>query len=210
VDYSNFIKGKRVIFVGPAVTLIGKKKGLFIDSHDIVIRTNGAFPVIKELQKDYGKRCDSLYVNQHFAIHGDMSIKDYRINGLKYLSLKYDYRKLYMRYRNPNLKIRLIHKEFFKYKKRIKAAPLMGTYIIDEIINMNPESFYITGMSMYSETDFNNHHIKNYIPETSDPGELNKGRLKFHKQFLQNEIIKNHILSGKVQADEYISNILGI
>ena len=210
MDYSSFIKDKRVIFVGPAATLVGKKKGLFIDSHDIVIRTNGAFPVAKDLQKDYGKKCDSLYINQHFAINGSMSIKDYRINGLKYLSLKYDYRRLYMRYKNPNLKIRLIHREFFKYKKRIKAAPLMGTYIIDEIINMNPKSFYITGMSMYSEIDFNNHYIKNYIPETSDPKVLNRGRLKFHKQALQNDVIKNHIESGKLQADDYILNILDI
>ena len=86
----------------------------------------------------------------------------------------------------------------------------MGTYIIDEIINMKPKSFYITGMSLYSEEDINKQYIDNYIPEQSDLNKLNQGRLRFHKQFLQNEIIKNHIKSGKVQADEYISNILGI
>ena len=41
----------------------GKNKGEFIDTFDIVVRTNGAIFLMDNLdyQKDYGKRIDILY-----------------------------------------------------------------------------------------------------------------------------------------------------
>ena len=88
VKYQKYIKGKKVILVGPAITLIGKKTGAFIDSHDVVIRTNGAFPVLNKYQIDYGKKCDSLYINSLFARETQLPIGDYLNRGLKFFKFK--------------------------------------------------------------------------------------------------------------------------
>lgn len=210
MKYSDFIKNKSVIFVGPATTLLNKGTGAFIDSHDVVIRTNGSFPIPRSFHNDYGKKCDSLYTNMYFSRKGNMSVNNYINNGLKFLSLKYDAKKLHERFKNTSLNIRLIDKEFIKYRKHIKAPPLMGTYIINEIVNMNPKSFYITGMSFYSEKNINDHYINEYLPKGSSLKVFNEARIKNHKQSIQNEIVKAFIKSGRVKADQNILKILNL
>jgi hypothetical protein len=65
--YREFLKNKSVAVVGPARTLMGKKQGSFIDSHDVVVRFNEVFdemPFPPDLAKDYGTKIDVLYCNQ--------------------------------------------------------------------------------------------------------------------------------------------------
>ena len=58
---NNYLKQKSVIIVGPSQNLIGKLKGKFIDSHDIIVRLNKCWKIPKELEKDYGSRTDILW-----------------------------------------------------------------------------------------------------------------------------------------------------
>jgi hypothetical protein len=69
--YSNLVSGKRVAVVGPARTLIGKRQGQHIDSHDLVVRFNDTFglPSRPELVADIGSRTDVLYCNQVILRH---------------------------------------------------------------------------------------------------------------------------------------------
>lgn len=65
--YGQYLKNKHVAVIGPALTLIGKKQGESIDSHDIVVRFNDAFeylPVSPQLAQDIGTKTDVLYCNQ--------------------------------------------------------------------------------------------------------------------------------------------------
>jgi hypothetical protein len=210
MSYQNFIKDKRVIFVGPAKTLIGKSNGEFIDSHDVVIRTNGSFPVDQSLHADYGKRCDSLYVNMYYSKNGNMPIGEYESANLKFISLKSDPKRLSVRFRNSNINFRIITQDFISTRRRLKVAPLMGTYIIDEVLRMRPASIHITGMSFYSEKDINSHYISNYLPKTANPKILDDIRLKHHKQEIQNRLVKDWIVSGQISADEDIHRILKV
>jgi len=65
--YSNYLKGKNIIIVGPSNILEGSKQGEEINNYDIVVRLNNTFP-INPLHKDYslihediGNRTDVLY-----------------------------------------------------------------------------------------------------------------------------------------------------
>lgn len=58
-EYYDWLRGKRVIIVGPAGYLQGRGKGEWIDSFDVVVRVNHAVPV--SFPEDYGKRTDVLY-----------------------------------------------------------------------------------------------------------------------------------------------------
>lgn len=60
-SYNKFLKDKRVIVVGPSPSLEGSSKGKEIDSYDIVVRVNKAFPIEKGLETDIGSRTDIHY-----------------------------------------------------------------------------------------------------------------------------------------------------
>jgi hypothetical protein len=209
IKYKNYIKNKNVIIVGPATTLVGSGMGEFIDSHDIVIRTGGSFPVLKKYQLDYGKRCDSLYVNSLFAREVRIPINEYIDNGLSYLNMKEDRKNLYYRYKNLNLSIRVFKEEYLKTRKEVGTFPLLGNYIIYEMCCLfNPKSIYVTGMSLYSEEDINTHYLDDYLPKNSDPLKLNKTRVRSHNQSIQNKYLKRLISSESIKVDAHILKTL--
>lgn len=67
LEYARLLKNKTVAVVGPARTLVGKKQGRRIDSHDIVVRFNEFFDHIhltSTPSDDVGTRGDVFYCNQ--------------------------------------------------------------------------------------------------------------------------------------------------
>jgi hypothetical protein len=68
-DYTEYIKDKRIVLVGPSPSILTKKQGELIDSYDIVVRIKKAFPVPKGLQKHIGTKtnilCSHLKLNQN-------------------------------------------------------------------------------------------------------------------------------------------------
>src|SRR5215510_102879 len=65
-SFSRLVSGKTIAVVGPARTLIGKRHGRHVDSHDLVVRFNdaGDLPSRPDLVPDIGSRTDILYCNQ--------------------------------------------------------------------------------------------------------------------------------------------------
>lgn len=57
---SDLFKNKTAIYVCPSNYLAGKKKGTFIDSHDIVIRVNIENSLSPDLFEDYGSKTDVI------------------------------------------------------------------------------------------------------------------------------------------------------
>lgn len=65
-DYGEYLKGKKVILVGPAEYLLNNKMGSFIDSYDIVVRISNAYeymPFDVKLSEDIGTKCNILYIH---------------------------------------------------------------------------------------------------------------------------------------------------
>lgn len=62
-EYADFLKGKRVVLVGPAPTVVGSRQADSIEGFDRVIRINHALPVPADLREDVGSRTDILYHN---------------------------------------------------------------------------------------------------------------------------------------------------
>lgn len=211
VKYKTYVKGKSVIFVGPATTLIGKKTGEFIDSHDIVIRTNGMFPVLEKYQVDYGKKCDSLYINSLYARETRLPINVYLENGLKYLNLKDDRKHIAFIYKSSGLNIRIITKEYIKSRRDTGGVfPLMGNYIIYEILKFSPKSLYVTGMSLYSEESIGDHYLDDYLPKVCNIEKLDNTRVKHHSPSKQDKYLKDMIVSNRIEADDSILKILSL
>jgi len=64
--FTTFLKGKKVVIVGPDTNLIGKKLGKSIDKYDVVIRHNTVLqylPFDRRTSIDFGSRTDILYLS---------------------------------------------------------------------------------------------------------------------------------------------------
>ena len=60
-DFLDFVKGKSVALVGPAMYLQGSKYGRDIDSYDIVARINRGVELVDFFGEDIGKKTDIVY-----------------------------------------------------------------------------------------------------------------------------------------------------
>lgn len=210
IKYKKFIQGKRVVFVGPSPCILGEANGELIDSFDVVIRTNGAFPVNRDIEIDYGRRCDSLYVNGLYAREINLPIQDYINRGLSYLNMKEDKKNIRGRYKNKPLQIRDIRNGFTRSSRDIGAPPLMGSYIIWEILQMNPKSLYLTGMDCYSNPNLDKHYIDGYLPSACNVKKLDTTRINAHKQEIQNNYIRRNVLNNNIEVDKHILNALKV
>lgn len=167
-DYEKYINGKRVIFVGPSPIMIGRGLGEWIDSFDVVVRTNH-FPVVmngnKNLEIDYGRKCDVLYVNmQYYHKIRPMPGELYKCMGIKWLCMKrckdVDFRRL-----KTFCHMRVIQKSA-KYVDRFIKSPLMGCIIIYDLSECFPAEISVAGIDFYQSSgkDYNS-YIPGYITD---------------------------------------------
>lgn len=57
-EFKKYCSGKNIAIVGNSSSLLNKESCQFIDSHDIVIRINNAYPIKSEYYKNIGRRTD--------------------------------------------------------------------------------------------------------------------------------------------------------
>jgi hypothetical protein len=217
-EFDNLIKNKRVCFVCPSKILENKDLGNFINNFDVVIRTNNFFPVDKKLQKDYGKKCEVLYVNVQFTREmSPFPIKKYKQHGIKFICSKtgnfngYDkeYEK-HVNLRNISNVVAEIHKEI--------NGPLQGSIIIKDILNHNPSELCILGMTFYDGNvlDWENQYISGYIPSKILDEALKKREEGFFKNKPTHDLDSNKEYTlklyneGKLYFDDVTKEYLGL
>lgn len=200
MKYYNYIKEKRVCFVGPSPILVGKDDGGYIDSFDIVVKTNNAIN-IKE-SKDYGHKCDVLYTNNQFQREmGPLPVSKW--NDLKWLCMK-ACNKEHLGYYRKYVSVRKIYDSINLVNSKINSAT-MGSYILTDIIMNEPKELYVTGIDFFTskkakfEHDNYNEYIKGYLPDKiREQGNIiNKDKVKDGHNQLENT---RYILS---LVDEY-------
>ena len=60
VKFREIVRKKRIALVGPCRTLLGANLGSQIDSHDLVVRLNGHWPIPENRKLDLGQNLDNL------------------------------------------------------------------------------------------------------------------------------------------------------
>lgn len=158
--YRNFLKGKRVILVGPSWHLKNSRQGEFIDSYDVVVRMNLGYKIPSSLIVDMGKRVDVLYTtvgnfyikNKYFT----SEIMEELSFHLKWICVtscpphRISFGKLKEMNKKANIPIRNIYKE--DYKKLIKKTtkkPTCGMVSIIDLLRYDIGELYITGLTFY-------------------------------------------------------------
>jgi hypothetical protein len=118
------MRNKIVCFVGGCSNIIGLGKGPEIDKYDIVIRSNGGYPVQDRLKGDYGSKCDIWSINNQYSRY-------MRRHGMQ-----------------PQ-KVTPIYKNDLKaIFSRLSSIPglLMGPAVWTWVLEQNPKELYITGI----------------------------------------------------------------
>lgn len=149
-DYAQFLKGKRVIFVGPAGYLDGKGKGDWINSFDVVVKPNWG-PT--QSTKDYG-RTDVLYKRALKLRAGDEAlIQNFIDVDLKWLVGVDNGWINISEYIEKRLEGRI---GFFVEKqtrsalmREVGTSPLVGMVAVKHLLTMPIESLTITGCDFY-------------------------------------------------------------
>jgi hypothetical protein len=211
VSYKEYIKDKRVCFVGPSPILVGKEEGEYIDSFDIVVKTNNAINLSSSVYyKDYGIRCDVLYTNNQFQREmGPLPVKSWGHNDLKWLCMKVCNRE-YLDYYKSFLNVRMIKESINLVNSKINSAT-MGAYIFTDIAILEPLEFYITGVDFFTskkakfEHDNYQEYIDGYLPDKvrSQGNEINKGKSEDgHNQIENTRYIHSLVEKYNIQMNK--------
>ena len=142
--FDELIRDKRVVFVGPSATLIGRNRKDFINSFDVVVKTNGLGFIKPDLYDDYGDRCDILYVNQSFLDYADMNVEHLLSIGVKIICAK-AHNKI------KKLNLDPIHVRIMRRLRdnHFSCSPIMGSLILNDIMEANPKRLHLMGMDFY-------------------------------------------------------------
>lgn len=183
-EFSQYVRGKKIIIVGPSNGLINKNLGKEIDKYDIVIRLNNSYPIFinKENHNDVGTRTDVLYHTGAIGKTLGLAAKKYKTDRLnllrsdkiKWFVLKRDFyngsasEKKYVlnfnRIVRNNMKIVLIEKRFLNRVRRNlnNTDPNMSTMAILHLRKFEFKSCRIIGCDFYQ----NEYHKSYFIPDT--------------------------------------------
>lgn len=217
-NYKSFIAGKRVAFIGPAPNLKGLGMGEFIDSFDIVIRTNHFIELVKkhEISRDYGKKTTILYCNrQYYREMRPLPFKEWASRGLDWICAKH---------MKPS--DRKIARQWFKYRtvaptiqSYLKTCPsmLMGVVAMVETAECEPKEFYVDGIDFnisrkkVFEYDNYREYVDGYLPERirNQGNVINVGKMEDGHNVKDNTQIIHHLWkSGKVTFPDRLVNLL--
>ena len=200
-NYSEYLKNKSVILVGPARYLVGQNKGEEIDNFDIVVRMNTSLPIPKKYEKDLGSRTDVLYHRLSGNIFPTAEdIKNWNDVGVKWVVTKAQKtnnrsKKFKDLIKNYDIAWETSYKVADEIKKYVERTPNQGLITILHLLNYSIKSLMVMGCDFYAT----GYHL-GYKGITSEK-EIEKIRVKSREGKLHNNPSQIIYLS-KIWKDE--------
>ena len=159
--FAHYLKGKSVVLVGPANSIIGTNLGKTIDKFDIVIRLNKALPIPLNLENDIGSRTDIIYNalnTTDFPGQNNLDTNFYRRNGVKFVVSPYPFSGVfyndiinYISQYKFDLPFRTVKQsKFSAFRNQLKTRPYTGTSAIMDLLTFDIKALYITGIDFYN------------------------------------------------------------
>lgn len=209
-SYKEFLEGKNVVLVGPASTLKGKGYGSLIDSYDVVVRINHAWPLPKDRAEDIGTRIDVLYHNLNplnqriLPKHVAQMCED----GLQWVvsshpANRHRYRRRHRRFRKANkgrLRFRVIPSSLKRRLRKHVGLPNSGLVAIADLLHHPIESLYVTGFSFYTTSYLNYPNYKRIKKRMA----LRNHNQRKHKSYMA-RLIKRE---SRLKVDPMIERLL--
>jgi len=161
-DYNELLKDKKVIIVGPSPSLEGKGMGEYIDSFDLVVRINKAFPIEKGLESDIGSRTDIHYhcLHTHPACGGPVFYDEMKLENVfvscpygKYISPFHgDITRFENINKKYNLPFHILNSEYYlEIANMLGTRANSGTLTILDLLCYDVKELHITGFTWFRD-----------------------------------------------------------
>ena len=190
---------KKVVIVGPSPYLVGKERGEFIDSFDVVIRMNKGWKITSDRVKDYGSKTDVRWhcMMEHPDNGGDFVIDDMLDHGVEWLASQFPRNLDYFHYDNikfeqkNNNKIKfhcfadLIY--FLNIHRALETRPNVAPTAIFELINYDIENVHLMGVTFFKDGWDKGYKEGEYKKERALEGHAQEAQIHLLKLILENE-----------------------
>lgn len=216
-DYANYLKGKRVVIVGPAPYMNRLFLGNLIDSYDVVVRLNVALPLHPLAYHCFGRKTNILYHSMSEESGRDFSslVEGW---GLDYLCSSYPNKRWYtvanIRFlsKGENIAFRIMPtRGWKKLLWHLDSTPNTGTMAIVDLLRYNIAELFIAGfsfeMGVYSGLSRGEPRIDIIKVEQKDSEQPFIELL--HDQAKQRELLVSICRNDtRVRVDNCLSNLL--
>lgn len=161
IPFEDFVRNKRVIIVGPSITVEDCKLGSFIDKFDIIVRLNKSLPVPMNMYQNIGSKTDILYNSLNISDYpGENKFESNFLlrNNVKYLRCPYPpikpFRKDILSFRRRNrgrVNFSHINTNFYKRLEiNLKTRPYSGTCAIADLLHCGVKKLFVMGIDFYT------------------------------------------------------------
>ena len=211
--FLSIVENKKVIIVGPSVTVQECNLGDFINSFDVIVRLNKSLPIPEEMYVHVGSRTDILYNSLNTTdFPGENNINPLFLkNKINYLRcpyppitpFKYDIRSFDRK--NKNL-INFGHIDtsfYIKLENSIKTRPYTGTCAIADLLHSRVKELYVMGI------DFYKHKHTSYYRTISSNKLKKLQNNNIHQREPQIDLIRRfYLLDERLVVDTILDEIL--
>ena len=206
MKFADYIRDKRVCFVGACPNLKNTAYGEQIDSFDIVCKSNGSlFFDSAEYYRDYGARIDVLYTNNQFYRNMKEELVNLHRRKVQYLRMKTcSHVDLHRFSRSVNVEI---IRDAMTFVNRSIDGALMGCYLIQDILQYKPKELHVCGIDFFLskkkvfEHDNYQEYLKDYLPNPirEEGNRINVGKTEDgHSQYENTKFIYDLFMSNPV------------
>ena len=159
--FLSLVKNKRVIIVGPSITVQECKLGDFINNFDVIIRLNKSLPIPVKMYEHIGNRTDILYNSLNTTDYpGENNISPFFLKQQKIKFLrcpyppitpfKYDIKSFYKK-NNNIINFGSIDTNYYKkLEYSLGTRPYTGTCAIADLLNSNVKELFVMGVDFYT------------------------------------------------------------
>ena len=198
--FNDYLKGKSVVIVGPSPYLIGKGRGNFIDSFDVVIRMNKGWKITLDRIKDYGEKTSIRWhcMMEHPNNGGDFAIDEMIDHKVEWLASQFPRNLDYFHYdnikfeqKNYNDKINfhcfadLIY--FLNIHRALETRPNVAPTAIFELINYDIKNLHLMGVTFFKDGWDKGYKATKYDNKDAVKGHSQEAQIHLLKLILENE-----------------------
>lgn len=209
MNMNEFLRHKTVAFVGMAPTIVDKGLGDYIDSFDVVIRTN-VFPMPERFVKDYGSKCDIISMLKTSQIKPDVFFG----GGIKYVIhyplMDEKQKDTRLQYIHMSIEKRnIIRRDIINILNQNPGHGTAGVNIVNTVLKCQPLRLMLFGVTGYQDKNGNiinhgqgvEHYIDHFKINFEKIGTLVDHRC--HKLPVQNDYLKYLLKKGLIEMDQY-------
>ncbi len=228
--YYDFLKNKKVAFIGPAPYMQGLKQAKKIDSYDVVVRPCCCYRVPEKFKDDWGSKINIWYASfTSFIFNGYISediVKNLSSRGLKWFclsggpivkknsdKLKYYSKKYKISIRTLDNTIRgSVHEKVFSgVNKKSRKGLTTGIISIYDLLQSDLKELYVAGITFYKlwPPDKKKMYYSGYRKEkkyyySKRPlkGHDTKRELLFFKKMVEDD--------KRIKCDDVLYKIIGV